>query len=172
LYACAGSTLGNERWLALSIESAAQWASFVDVLGSPAWATAEELREAGARRAAQDRIDREIRVWASEQDREETVEKLLAAGVPAAPVVDPRRVGESPQHRARGFFETAEHAVLGAQPFTTVPFRFASASRWLRRPAPTLGEDNRQILVELLGLDPSELEELETSKVIGTRLEA
>ncbi|MBM4265572.1 MAG: CoA transferase [Deltaproteobacteria bacterium] len=172
LYACAGSTPGNERWLALSIESEAQWAALVEILGSPPWATADDLREAGARRAAQDRVDCELRAWAAEQDREKILARLLAAGVPAAPVVDPRRVGESPQHRARGFFETVEHAVLGAQPFTTVPFRFGSVERWLRRPAPMLGEDNRQILVELLGLDPSELEELEASKVIGTRLEA
>ena len=40
LYACAGSTIGNERWLALSIESEAQWDALVAVLGSPAWATA------------------------------------------------------------------------------------------------------------------------------------
>ena len=36
------------------------------------------------------------------------------------------------------------------------------------RPAPNLGEHNRQILEGLLGLSPAEIEDLEVQGVIGT----
>jgi crotonobetainyl-CoA:carnitine CoA-transferase CaiB-like acyl-CoA transferase len=53
----------------------------------------------------------------------------------------------------------------------TVPFRYASVPRWIRRPAPTLGQHSREVLSELLGLSDSELDALEASRVIGERPE-
>ncbi|MGE4649677.1 MAG: CoA transferase, partial [Myxococcota bacterium] len=75
-----------------------------------------------------------------------------------------------PQFKARGFYEDCEHPVAGKQQIATAPFRFASVERWLRSPAPTLGQHNREILGGLLGLDDGEIDALETSGVIGDRL--
>jgi hypothetical protein len=69
---------------------------------------------------------------------------------------------------ARGFFETVEHPVVGVA-LPTVPFRFASVERWLRSPAPTLGEHNREILQGWLGLSEAELESLAAAGIIGER---
>ena len=72
--------------------------------------------------------------------------------------------------QARGFFEEVTHPSVGTHPMTTVPFRFASrgADPWLRSPAPTLGEHNREILSRILGLDDAAIDALEASEVIGT----
>jgi crotonobetainyl-CoA:carnitine CoA-transferase CaiB-like acyl-CoA transferase len=51
----------------------------------------------------------------------------------------------------------------------TVPFRYATNSNlWTRSPAPVLGEHNRQILSEIVGLSDSEIDALEAEEVIGT----
>ena len=84
-------------------------------------------------------------------------------------MADPRTASLHPQHAARGFFEEIEHPVVGRQPIPGVPFRYASVERWLRRPAPTLGQHNRELLGGLLGLDDAELAALEAEGVIGTR---
>ena len=171
LYPCSGSEPGLEQWLALSVHTDAQWEALQRVMGGPAWARAPELATLEGRRAAHDAIDKELRAWAAQQDREPLVAELLAAGVPAAVVADPRAGHANPQMAARGFFEESEHPVVGRAALPTVPFRYASVERWLRNPAPTLGQHNREILGRLLGLSDAELDRLEADGVIGTEME-
>ena len=70
---------------------------------------------------------------------------------------------------ARKFYETLDHAVVGPMPLPTVPFRFASVDRWLRSPAPLLGQHNGDILQGLIGLSDTDVVQLEREGVIGTR---
>ena len=169
LYACAGSEPGAERWLALSVASDPQWEALVALLGRPAWATKPELASHAGRRAAHDAVDRELSAWIAERDRETLVAELLERGVPAAPVVDPRIVGDDPQLRHRHFFEPVEHPVVGRQSTPSLPFRYASVDSWIRFSAPTLGQHNREVLRDLGGYDDAEIDALEAEGVIGTR---
>ncbi len=157
IYPCRGSAAGSELWLALSVESDGQWAALLNILGSPEWARDTALQTHAGRRAAHDRIDGELRAFCAERQREELVDRLLAAGIPAGSVNDPRSIHHHPQMVARGFFESPSHPVVGAIDLPTVPFRYAGVERWLRRPAPTLGQHNRDILQGWLGLSDDEL---------------
>jgi crotonobetainyl-CoA:carnitine CoA-transferase CaiB-like acyl-CoA transferase len=165
LYACRGV----ERWLALSVESDAQWQGLRRALGDPAWARDSALATHAGRTAAHDRIDAELERWARERELEASVEELVAHGVPAAPVRDGRLGSFHPQHAARGFYEISEHPVVGTQPVPTVPFRFASQKSWLRCAAPTVGQHNREILRDVLGIPDAEIDALEAEGVIGAR---
>ncbi len=155
LYACAGSSPGREHWLALSIETEAQWRALAALVAEPGL----------ARESAEPVLVR----WAAGQGRDALLSRLLAAGVPAAPVADPRAASLCAQHTARGFFEDVMHPVVGSQPTPTVPFRYASVPCWIRSPAPTLGQHNRDVLAGLLGLSDAEIEALEADRIIGTR---
>ena len=169
LYPCAGSTPGRERWLALSVATDVQWAALVRLLGRPAWALRPELASLAGRRQHHDALDAELAPLLAKRERERWVAELLAAGIPAAAVEDPRAASHCPQHLARGFFEQVEHPVIGRHPLPTLPFRYRSQDRWIRRPAPTLGQHNREILTGLLGMEEAELQALEEAGVIGTR---
>ncbi len=139
LFACAGSTPGRERWIALSAADAGSLA--------PA----------------------ELRAWIAAHERDAVLGWLHERGIPAAAVADPRSASRHPQHAARGFFEEVEHPVVGRQPIPAVPFRYASVPRWIRSPAPTLGQHNRDVLGGLLGVSDAELASLEAEGVTGTR---
>ncbi len=169
LYPCRGSEPGRERWLALSVASDEQWRALTELLGRPAWALDPALASHAGRRAAHDAIDERLRPWIAARDREALVGELLDRGVPAASVVDPRRVREDPQLAHRRFFEPFDHAVVGRHQTPVVPFRYASVDAWLRRPAPTLGQHNREILRELCDLGENDIDALEEAGVIGTR---
>jgi crotonobetainyl-CoA:carnitine CoA-transferase CaiB-like acyl-CoA transferase len=169
IYPCLGHAPEDEKWLALSIADDRQWSALVEAMGRPAWALDGALASAAERHRAHDRIDTALREWFAERDIDPTIEDLARRGIPAGRVWDPRRGSDHPQLRARGFYEAMEHPIAGTHPVPTLPFRYASLPRWTRRPAPTLGENNREILCGLLGLDDEEYAELEASGIIGTR---
>ena len=171
LYACAGSEPGLEKWLALSVESDAQWHALLGLLEGPQWAAGATLANHAGRRESHDAIDAELRAWFAAHEREALVEELLARGIPASIVADPRRVREDRQLVHRRFFEDIDHPVVGRHAIPTLPFRLAGVDRWLRCAAPTLGQHNREILSELCGLSGSEIDALEADGVIGQKPE-
>jgi len=165
LYPCRG----EEQWLALSIETDAQWTALVDLLGHPAWARDALLTSLRGRRARHDVIDAELLAWAAERELDPTLEELAGRGIPAGRVVDGRLASRHPQHVARGFYEQVSHPVAGSHPVTTLPLRFASQPHWIRSQSPTLGQHNAEILGGLLGLDAAQIAKLEKQGVVGTR---
>ncbi len=139
LYPCADGIPGAEQWLALSIASDAQWRALRGVLGEPDWAMDPALETHAGRRAAHDVLDERLREWTRKAPRTGLVATLREQGIPASEVADPCRLRETnPQLRARGYFETPEHPVVGPMLLPSLPFRYASVDRWLRSPAPTL----------------------------------
>ena len=58
--------------------------------------------------------------------------------------------------------------MVGDHPAPNVPFRYASVESWLRTPAPTLGQHNREVLRDLGGFEDGEIDALEAEGVIGT----
>ncbi|HSP97055.1 MAG TPA: CoA transferase [Candidatus Dormibacteraeota bacterium] len=166
LYRCRG----DDRWLALAVTDDAQWRALRALLGDPAWAREPALATVAGRRKAHDAIDAALATWCAELDADAAAEALLARGIPAAPVVAASRLGDNPQLRARGFFQSIAHPLLGVHQHPRLPLRLAeSAPLAALRPAPTLGEHNEEILRDLLGLDDAELSRLRADEIIGTR---
>jgi crotonobetainyl-CoA:carnitine CoA-transferase CaiB-like acyl-CoA transferase len=164
VYRCAG----DEEWLAIATATDEQWAALRRALGDPAWAADPALATADGRRAAHDLIDARLGEWTASRDARRTSEELCAAGVPAGYVCDGRDIRFNPQLDHRGFFETEDHPVCGTVAIPNAPWRFAGITEpWLRRPAPTLGQHNDEVLGGLLGLGPDELGHLRDTGIIG-----
>jgi crotonobetainyl-CoA:carnitine CoA-transferase CaiB-like acyl-CoA transferase len=164
VYPCAG----EDRWVAIAVASDEQWAALRQMLGEPAWAGDEALVTADGRRAAHDRIDRELARWTATREADEVAEVLVGGGVPAGVVIPSRDVVDNPQLRHRGLFEIEDHPVTGSHPIPALPFRFSRVERWTTRPSPTLGEHNREVLAEVVS--DVELERLRADGVIGDRV--
>jgi crotonobetainyl-CoA:carnitine CoA-transferase CaiB-like acyl-CoA transferase len=136
---------GSPPWLAVSVVTPEQFTGLVSVVG-----------------------DDGVEGWCRTRPAHECEAALLAAGVPAAVVVDDSAIGQNEQLRARGFFETVEHRVAGTTELPTWPFRFDDGfERWYRTAAPLLGEHNDDVLGGELGLDADELAKLRADGVIG-----
>jgi crotonobetainyl-CoA:carnitine CoA-transferase CaiB-like acyl-CoA transferase len=164
VYACRG----EEQWLALAVEDQEQWRACCEVIGRPDLGLLEDLASREGRRANHDRIDDVLRDWAARWDLAEAVDALVAAGVPASAVVDPRLASCEPQLVARGYFESVEHPIAGTHPVPGLPWRARGVDRWTRSPAPTLGQHNEEILGGWLGCSADELIALEEKQVIGS----
>ena len=51
----------------------------------------------------------------------------------------------------------------------TLPFRVDGIDRWVRRPAPTFGQHNDDVLSDLLDLTPADLASLRADGTIADR---
>lgn len=171
LYACAGlDSLGQPEWLALSVESEEQWTALAALLGRSEWTRDPALASREGRSLAHDRIDAVLTDWLRDQAREPAVERLLAAGIPCAPVM-PARVGTTllPIEKS-DFVQTVDHALAGRVPIPTQPLQFRdTGGRGFSLAAPLLGEHNVEILRDRLGLSTAEIERLQSDAIVGER---
>lgn len=162
VFACAG----DEAWVAVSVADARQAAALADVLGADGAEVPDALRRPARWAAERDVLDKALAAYFAGQDRDEVVERLVAAGVPAGAVRLPTVADRNPQHDARGFYEVHEHPTLGPLRYPVLPTRFASWTGPVHRgPAPTLGQHNAQVL----GLSAAELASLRERRVVGER---
>ncbi len=158
-----------DRWVMISVEDDEQWQRLTAALDEPDWATREAFRRAGGRRAAHDEIDGFLAKWCAGQSSDDVVRRLVDAGVPAAKVLLQHEPATVEQLEARGFWETVQHPLTGSNMFLGYPARLTNGPRVLNRwHAPLLGQHNREVLVDVLGLSEADVEQLESDGVIGT----
>ena len=162
-YRCAG----EDRWLALTVASDAQWATLREIMGNPAWADAEHLSSAQGRRAHHDELDRRLAEWTCTRDRDVLMHKLQEAGIAAGSVLSNLELLHDPQLLSRGFFCELDHPEAGRHSYPRLPFHLSRTPGALRRPAPGFGEHTDLVLRELLGLGDEDLRPLLQSNVVG-----
>jgi crotonobetainyl-CoA:carnitine CoA-transferase CaiB-like acyl-CoA transferase len=166
LYRCAA----GGAYIALAVTTDAQWSALRTLLGAPRWARDDVLGTAAGRRAHHDEIDRGIHAWLADREAAAAVEELCAAGIPAACVMNAHDLMPNPQLEHREFFQTMHHPITGSTRYPGFPMRFSAlGTRLHRRPPPTLGQHNDEILGGELGLSADRLRELRDGKIIGER---
>lgn len=166
VYRCAG----EDAFVAVAVCDEAQWAALTRLLDASNWAEDPELEDARGRRRRHDEIDAGIEAWTRKRAPEEAAALLLAEGIPAAPVIDPRRVWPNPQLQHRRFFQVMDHPVTGRTRYPGFPMRFSAFGDGLHRtPPPLLGQHNAQILRRELGLSDDRVRELRERQIIGER---
>jgi crotonobetainyl-CoA:carnitine CoA-transferase CaiB-like acyl-CoA transferase len=160
----------DDSWVAIAVATDEQWRSLRAVLGDPDWSGDPKLESVTGRVQGHDRIDAGISEWCRARPADEVVGLLRPAGVPVAKVMQPHDQPDLPPLQFRQFFEEVRHPVIGTSRYSTLPMRFSRGpERWHSRPAPLLGEHNRELLGEL-GLGQAEIDALEAEGVIGAAL--
>jgi crotonobetainyl-CoA:carnitine CoA-transferase CaiB-like acyl-CoA transferase len=138
-------------------------------MGSPAWTAEPRFSDNASRYDNHDALDELIGQWTSQRDRREIMHLLQKAGVAAGAVLTYADVLDDPQMQQRGFFQTLTRAVTGTHPYPGFPAEFSETPVSIRRPAPTLGQDNEHVLGTLLGMTTEEIARLEEAEIIGTQ---
>ena len=163
-------TRNPDERVAVSVTTELEWVGLCRALGAADWESDPELATHPGRYAAHDRLQARLAEWIRPKSREDVVESLLAAGVPAAAAINNHALWPNPQLEARGFFQTMKHPVTGETRYPSFPGAFSAFERDLHRtPPPTLGQHNREILQGDLGLSDAEFAQLEADQIIGTR---
>jgi len=104
--------------------------------------------------------------WVSERTVEEVVDTLAKVGVPVAPVNDLDAVMQNEQARARAMFVRVVHPQLGEILLPGFHIKMSETPGDISKPAPLLGQHNREVYSRILGLSEEEIEELRREGVI------
>jgi CoA:oxalate CoA-transferase len=93
------------------------------------------------------------------------LEKLEEAHVPAGPINKIGEVLQDPQVIARNMLVELEHPIAGKVQVPGTPIKYSETNNEIQKAAPTLGQNNNDILSEL-GYSQREIENLLKAKVI------
>ena len=138
-----------------------QWPRLVAALGMPELADDERFATPRARRANKDALKDIIEKWmAGLPGREAVLDALNTNRVPAAPVLDLDEVIAHPHMRERGTIREVDDPHLGTFPIPGMPARFSGWELETDLNAPLLGQHNESVLLDLLDLGASDLQEL------------
>jgi crotonobetainyl-CoA:carnitine CoA-transferase CaiB-like acyl-CoA transferase len=88
---------------------------------------------------------------------QELYQGLQAVGVAVSPIYRPPDILNSPQLQDRQFFQRVVHPEAGELPYPGLPFGDSLDGRADVRPAPLLGQHNREVYCDTLGLTLAEL---------------
>jgi crotonobetainyl-CoA:carnitine CoA-transferase CaiB-like acyl-CoA transferase len=133
--------------------------------GYPAMAEDPRLASNPGRVEHESEIDAVLARWCAAHDSPYLLEELDQARVPAGPIYNVEDMLNDEHFNARGLFETVE---IDGKPLkipAIVPklSRTPGSTRW---PGGELGQDNREVLEGLLGLDERQMDALRSAAVI------
>lgn len=146
---------GEDRWCVIAVFDDAEWVALCRVMGDPPWTSA--FRDIAERRRRAAELDARIGEWTIGHTAEELVALLQRAGVPAGVVQDAADLVRDPHLNARGFFRHLPHPRLGEMLTDASPIVIDGERGCAWEPAPGLGEHNRYVFQELLGLPEAEV---------------
>lgn len=147
----------QDGWVSFGPLADRFWPGTKAVMGNPLWAENEIFATVASRAASHDAVEAAFIDWLSTRKKQEVLVKAQAEHVPCFPVNTPREVVENAHYKARGFFVEHEHPVAREVRMPGAPCLFSRTPWRIVRGAPRLGEHNREIFVERLGMTEDEL---------------
>lgn len=112
-----------------------------------------------------DELDQLMLPWLRRRTKAQAVAEAQAAHVPFVEVLNPTEVMQDEQNQGRGYFVSSDHPYAGRITYPGSPVRLA-ACPWKNARAPLLGEHNRDIYVDKLGLSARDLTTLSAEGII------
>jgi crotonobetainyl-CoA:carnitine CoA-transferase CaiB-like acyl-CoA transferase len=156
---------GDDRWIAIAVESDRGFQALCRVLGRDALASDPRFATASDRQRNAEALDAALAELTRECESAELEARLQEIGVACHGVQDSAAACADPQLQERGHFVRLE----SGDTYTIVEDTRSKLSRTparVRSGVPTLGRDNWEILTELLGYDEVQIAELAAAGVL------
>lgn len=144
-----------------------QFQGLCDLMQRPDLKTDDRFNTALKRMVSNDALLEIVAGFFLEHDRRWLYREGQARAIPLVPVPSVAEVLEWEQTRARDYFETIDDPALGRIRIPGAPLRMHSHRPDATRPAPRLGQHNREVLGALPGVGADGLATLERSGVIA-----
>jgi crotonobetainyl-CoA:carnitine CoA-transferase CaiB-like acyl-CoA transferase len=156
-----------DGYLVIALHVGSFWRGFCRAIGRDDLADDERFRSTRQRNANRDILLPIVQGILRTKTRAEWQQLLDEADVPHAPLLDVVEALGQEQVTAREVLRPLHHPTAGDVEVVGPVVRFVGARPLALRPSPLLGEHNREVLREVLGLDAAAIDELVETKVVS-----
>ncbi|MDX1384694.1 MAG: CoA transferase [Thermoanaerobaculia bacterium] len=156
----------RDGWLALICVTERHWELLCEAMGRPELRDDPRFATNASRVENIDAVDEVVAAWARGLARDEAWRVASEHRVPCAPVRDLAEVLVDPHMHERGMLQWVEHPTLGRVVLPSSPIRVHGAATPPLRPSPAIGEHNREVYGDWLGLSEERIADLEADGVI------
>lgn len=155
-----------DRWVAIACRDDKDWSAFVGACGET-WAQDPGFGTVAGRLVRQEDLDALVAGWTSKRERDQVAGELRTAGVPAAAVaMSEDRIEHDPDNSAWGMFPVAHHPEMGDVRVDGIPVHLSETDWRISRGAPLLGQHNREVFCDLVGVSDDEFQSLRDASVL------
>lgn len=150
----------------IAVGNNALWATFCKVLGLESYEKDPRFETNPRRVENRGTLIDIIEERTSKFTSEELRRMLDEAGIPNGPVWSIGEALTAPQTLALGMVQELDHPRAGRIKVTGIPVSLSHSPGSLRLPPPVLGQHTQEVLTDLLGIPPDQVEELRAQGVI------
>jgi crotonobetainyl-CoA:carnitine CoA-transferase CaiB-like acyl-CoA transferase len=111
-------------------------------------------------------LNQRIEDWTAQHTPQEVTSLLQGAGVAAFPSYGIKDLLEDPHLEERGAKVVVDHPLMKDEVLYGLPWKFSRTPGKIGRRAPLLGEHNKYVFCDLLGMSGEELSRLVEEKII------
>ena len=156
-----------DGYLMLAVGNDRQFESFCGAAGRPELAADARYRTNSGRVANRAALVPEIDRICRQKTTRQWLDALAPKGVPCGPINDLAQVFDEPQVKHRKMRFDLPHPAGGSVPQVRNPILYSRTTLEYREPPPLLGQHTIEVLTEVLGLGPGELQALRAQSVIA-----
>lgn len=146
------------EWCVISCWDDQEWERFCHA-AETSWLSDARFAGATQRKEHESELNQLIADWTAEQGAEHLMWRLQCRGVHAAKVNTVRDLFTDPQIAFRNVWQPQDHPEMGRHNYRMVSYELSETPGNIRRAAPCLGADNKEVFIEWLGLSEEEYEE-------------
>ncbi|PWW04012.1 crotonobetainyl-CoA:carnitine CoA-transferase CaiB-like acyl-CoA transferase [Hoeflea marina] len=157
-----------DGWLNVGAANQKNWERMLSVIEAPELATDDRFASNSARMGNLQALTEVLNARFCLRSTGEWMTLLEAAGVPAGPVLDIAEMHRDEQAIAREMVVETEHPTAGTVKAIGLPIKFSETPGAIVRPAPMLGEHNREVLSDY-GYSSESIDDLCASGALVSR---
>jgi formyl-CoA transferase len=165
LYPCKPGGPNDYVYVFTSRANPEHWQRLIRVIGRADLAGDPRYDTMRARAEREAEVDELIASWTREHTKEEAMQIIGAAGVPAGAVFDTVELMNDPSLAERGIMQSVQHPTTGAVKIPAWPVRFDGTLPRVE-PSPLLGQHSAEVLSGWLGMSPQEIEALRQEGIV------
>ena len=159
-------TAEEDSWIAIAFLPVDDWPKLCQILDADPDLKQDRFACPDGRLASREELDEILARHTSRFFGAALLEKLQGAGIRAAPLLYAENMLTNEHYAERNTLVALEHPVLGEEQIYGPIFRMAGYDLGPREAAPLLGQHTSEICSELLGLSPTEIEDLIEREVL------